>query len=124
MGLNISVGREDILIVIFLVGVLGAAAMLGYGSNSEPDPPSYCADWASAAETNLSKQYGEVSCDCVPGERYKERVDTPEKVEKNARLNFVSCQFPNDEKLLFPVWQVNESKVLSNNRSAGVVGRN
>lgn len=121
-GFNISFGREDILILIFLVGVLGAAAIMGYTSGSEPKPPGYCAEWASAAQNNLSQQYGEVSCECVPGDRYEKRVDPPEKVEENAELNFVSCEFKDREKLLFPVWRVNESKVLRN-QSAGVLGR-
>ncbi|MDY6788966.1 MAG: hypothetical protein SVV03_03295 [Candidatus Nanohaloarchaea archaeon] len=118
---NIPIGKADIIIAIFIVGVGGAALLMSYGSTGSSDVPGYCTEWASAAETNLSRQYGNVSCECKPGEKYKDRIDTPQEVKERADLNFIDCNV-GDRDILFPVWRINGSEV-KDNRSARVVGK-
>jgi hypothetical protein len=124
---NIQV--EDAALVIFIlavVGVVGASQadidFQQYLGNSDGGytPPEYCQEWATAAQENLTGQYRDVSCECKNGEQYQDRIQTPDKVKEKAELTIIKCSV-NDQDLLFPVWRVNNSKVLGNNQSAGVI---
>ncbi|MDY6778869.1 MAG: hypothetical protein SVU32_09460 [Candidatus Nanohaloarchaea archaeon] len=106
---NLPVGQEDIILLIFVAGILIAAAAIQTGSTGGKTP-SFCQKWANATENNLSKQYGSVSCRCEDGEKYKKRLDTPKEVKQAANLHVINCKI-NDRELIFPVWRINKSKV-------------
>jgi len=115
---GLPVAREDFIFVIMVLGIVLGVFL--FNSSGNGNVPQYCKDWAASTQENLSKQYGDVSCNCISGEKYKDRLDTPKKVQDASDLNLLQCDV-NGQKILFPVWRVNNSKVMGNASGAQVV---
>lgn len=113
---KLPLGREDMLLLFFALGAAIVALSMG-GQTEELSPQ--CKQWASETEANLSSQYSDTSCECVPGEQYQARLDTPDPVKEQANLHVIKCDIDGQE-IAFPIWQVNNTKVLGN-QTAGVV---
>ncbi len=103
-----DVGREDLLLVGFLVAAAAPFAMGQLqGDTGSGDVP--CDDGlVREVEGNLSLKYNDtVRCDCVPQEDTS--LDVPSEVENRSSLQVaLRCQRSNGETQIFNVWQTQQ----------------
>ncbi|MDY6770983.1 MAG: hypothetical protein SV186_03440 [Candidatus Nanohaloarchaea archaeon] len=113
------VGKEDIILAIFLIGIGGVIVTMQQPQSSSYTPSQFCKQVAAGVESNYTNQVDSITCHCESPRGYRGGVS--DKVGNVTDLEDVlvcDVQYgQQSKKLVYPLHRINKTEYQQYNQT-------